>query len=47
MLISRNLAEEKVLHFDKFHEQESRNYSPPKMCENVNKIKILMTKLEL
>ena len=36
----------KVLHVDKFHEQESRNYIPI-MHNSVNKNKILMTKMEL
>ena len=43
------LVEDKVLHFDKFHEQESRNYlfSPaPKIYNNVDKNMILI-KLEL
>ena len=42
------LAGENVLHFDKFHEQESIFLPPvPKMSNNIDKNMILMTKLEL
>ena len=40
------LAVETVLHFDKYHEHETRNYFPS-LHNNVDKNKILMTKLEL
>ena len=44
------LDEETDLHFDKVHEQKSRNYflpPAPKMYNNVDENMILMTKLEL